>query len=1330
MKLFEYVEHIGDWRVLIQTRDIRDAAITTRLIADGAVITDKLHDGAVTTEKILDANVTEAKIHDGAVTTPKLHDGAVTTRKIENYDPESETPTGVVTNKIADKAVTTPKIADGAVTEDKISGGLIDGVMTQPAVTTPKLAKGAVTSDKIDDYAVKQQHIDNNAIQSRHIEAGAVISQHIHKDAVTNEKIHDGAVDSDALAPNSVTEGKIRDGSVTSEKIAEGYYNELGEWVSAPAVTADKISGVNDPEGPAVTEEKIATGAVTTDKLSGVDSEAGAAVTEDKIANLSVTESKIAAGAVTTDKISGGMVDGVDTPPAVTTNKIADYNVTTEKIADRNVTEEKLADGAITTEKLATPVITQLQTIMDAEPTAGSEKPVNSGGVDKYLAKLIVTKEDSPTFTQGVVLTDGNIESNNRYGYVAPILLKAKETLLLNQGANIYQGGNVALVYECNSEGVFIRTLLYDSEHLYTSRPRSYTNSDTDIYVGICGYTSELKYIIQEKTAAAPNNIFEERTNILAEGVDSIPTEGSNKLVRSGGIQQAIQQALTNKVDYYVQDVTNTENIREDRWIKYTTGTSQVASAAGQWTTRTYPCIGIEKLYCKVGSDGSSPASIAFYSREPEFNNNDSAYYLQAVSVQAQSGVKEYVVNIPEEATWVVISNRGATFDSPVVKFYSQKAIADAILNYDSELLYQSTNSVSSSTIVYSFNVSGVENGTQLELEVTEVEGNTELMITLFASDKAIYEKHNVLNGKYYFEKTPGLTYIRLYKYAVEGNLYNWKLRTLTKHYPIQNRDFAPFLPAKQVDTIDLGTPFSGYYGYNANQDSENTRVSAGYWVSWPLQKTNGFTIKIEFDVSQYVVNFSSFNETYQRRSESSITTSPFELDLSSCRGWNLAIRKTNYAAITPADVEDAITVTKVSGTIYEKPLLKYEVEKIVDKKIQDIGDISAIEANANKALTLSKEGYGLNPFVEKPFYYHFKANDFIHDMNVRRAIASQSLDDVELAARLGFGLIEANIQSTSDGHFVVIHGTSGTFGPECKSINPNVISTADLQATAINSVTLDWIKTNVRYDSYYEKYQTALPSLEEFCEACKKHNIGIFAGTSNKNAIEICVKYLGQNVVVYGPPTDIRTYFNGWCFIWNNSTDTTVEQILAACRQKGAPVMYGLGPNLAAQLYADDNMNALIESMHQEGFLIGWTANYDTEENGRKYHKLGMDFSSSANDINPFEANYEVFDIDSNNLPTTTGSVSNGIISLANGQTITCGNAAKIIGKGWLSIRFNGTLTFTFGSRGNIGRTITSDGSEDIVITDYFFVRGSTLTVTAGAETTVTKFLYKTSKC
>ena len=112
MKLFEFVEHIGRWRVLINGSDIVNGAITTDKIADGAVTEEKIADGAVTTPKIADEAVTTPKIADEAVTTPKIADGAVTTPKIADG--------AVTTPKIADGAVTNPKIADGAVSWGKL----------------------------------------------------------------------------------------------------------------------------------------------------------------------------------------------------------------------------------------------------------------------------------------------------------------------------------------------------------------------------------------------------------------------------------------------------------------------------------------------------------------------------------------------------------------------------------------------------------------------------------------------------------------------------------------------------------------------------------------------------------------------------------------------------------------------------------------------------------------------------------------------------------------------------------------------------------------------------------------------------------------------------------------------------------------------------------------------------------------------------------------------------------------------------------------------------------------------------------------------------------
>ena len=399
---------------------------------------------------------------------------------------------------------------------------------------------------------------------------------------------------------------------------------------------------------------------------------------------------------------------------------------------------------------------------------------------------------------------------------------------------------------------------------------------------------------------------------------------------------------------------------------------------------------------------------------------------------------------------------------------------------------------------------------------------------------------------------------------------------------------------------------------------------------------------------------------------------------------------------------------------------------------VSNVAEVSNAVYEAKKEIKAAKDGYGLSPFAGKPFYYHFAANGFIKDSQNHKVIASESLEDVELAARLGFGFIEANIHKTSDDKYIVIHGSSGTFGPECKSADENVITTSALQNTTINSVTLDWIKTYVRYDSYYTKYQTTIPSLEEFCSACKTNSIGIFAGVEgDKDAFDICVKYLGNDVIVYGSPSYIRDYFTGFVFTWNNNSATTISQLLTNARSIGAPYLCGLGPALLTRLENDNELESLIEQMHNEGFLVGWAEVYAEEAKGREYIRLGMDFSGSGHSVNMFDHNYSITDLDdNNNQPTTTGTIADGVISLASGETVTCGSTDIIgVGKGNLCIRFNGTLSINFGSLGNRA-SLVSDGSELLNISDYFFQRNTQLVVIAGANTTITHFVYKTSRC
>ena len=353
-----------------------------------------------------------------------------------------------------------------------------------------------------------------------------------------------------------------------------------------------------------------------------------------------------------------------------------------------------------------------------------------------------------------------------------------------------------------------------------------------------------------------------------------------------------------------------------------------------------------------------------------------------------------------------------------------------------------------------------------------------------------------------------------------------------------------------------------------------------------------------------------------------------------------------------------------------------------------------------------------------------------------RKAIAGESLEDVEMAARLGFRFIEANIWQTSDGNYVCIHGNNGAFGPIVKSINESVISTNDLQNTKISSVTLDWIKSYVRYDSDYEKYQTTIPSIEEFCKACKQNNLGIVAGVrGNKKAVEICVKYLSDKVIVYGPPLDIRDYYKGYVLTWNNKCDDGVASLLDQAHSLGKPYICGLGSLAISQLEKQNELESFIKTMHNYGYLVAWASVYTQELESMKYASMEMDVSASGHEVNSFESNYEYYDIDDvNHLPITTGTLSNGMISLRSNNTVTCGSTSIVdVGKGSLTIKFKGSIRIHFGSLGSSGSRyeLKSDGNDLYIFSDYFFHRSTKLTILSlSDDTAISHFEYTTAVC
>lgn len=155
MKLFDFDIHIGDWRVLVQSRDIQNGAVQSRHITDNAV----------TTEKIGDGEVKSRNIAPEAVTTDKIGPGEV---KSVN---------------IGKEAVTTEKLADESVTGDEIEGNAVkNGKLAKDAVHARNIKNRSVTSEKIGIKAIRSEHIGDGQVKAVHIDKSQLDWDHLNPD--------------------------------------------------------------------------------------------------------------------------------------------------------------------------------------------------------------------------------------------------------------------------------------------------------------------------------------------------------------------------------------------------------------------------------------------------------------------------------------------------------------------------------------------------------------------------------------------------------------------------------------------------------------------------------------------------------------------------------------------------------------------------------------------------------------------------------------------------------------------------------------------------------------------------------------------------------------------------------------------------------------------------------------------------------------------------------------------------------------------------------------------------------------------------------------------
>ena len=362
----------------------------------------------------------------------------------------------------------------------------------------------------------------------------------------------------------------------------------------------------------------------------------------------------------------------------------------------------------------------------------------------------------------------------------------------------------------------------------------------------------------------------------------------------------------------------------------------------------------------------------------------------------------------------------------------------------------------------------------------------------------------------------------------------------------------------------------------------------------------------------------------------------------------------------------------------------------------------------------------GANPFrFRGPFYAHLFINKIYQD-STNIVIPSESLEDIRVARRLGFDVIEANVHQTSEGKYIVIHGASGTFGYEVTDLNGD-FTYAD---TAINSVSLDWIKANIRYRSDIPRYRTTIPTLEEFLRECRLQGMIPFAQANTAEMVELLDGIMGYgNYLAYNGTRALTS-----APIVEYKSLTTKAEILERARSFGVPYIYAMGN---VDSFTDEELADIVASLHKEGYMIA-TA-YRSGMAALKCRKFGFDLIASTWEVNDFDNanlctlssgfNWDDFQINS-------GTIENDGLHLLVGQNIRPATipGTVFLGKAQIQVTFVGELYIECG---NDYATVTSDGKNPVVFSSYFINTAPTFYISGqGDGAVITDLVFKASKC
>lgn len=394
-------------------------------------------------------------------------------------------------------------------------------------------------------------------------------------------------------------------------------------------------------------------------------------------------------------------------------------------------------------------------------------------------------------------------------------------------------------------------------------------------------------------------------------------------------------------------------------------------------------------------------------------------------------------------------------------------------------------------------------------------------------------------------------------------------------------------------------------------------------------------------------------------------------------------------------------------------------------KNIQGVSQVNdkVNSASENIAKTFNAKALGSQMFNGYKYCSHLFIDTIDDDEPV---IPCQSVFDIEIAARLGFRMVELNAHKTATaGKFIVMHGESGKIGHQLKALDDS-----DISNLSIESVSFEDFKTKYVYRSKYEKYQVPVTDLEEALYACKKYNIIPFVMYAyDRTEIDIIRAICGNNFVLYVGSSYYlsRIFFDGAVQLYTSNTD--LDQIKAMCKNMGVPFTYSLSPE-ALQRLTDTQISDIVKAIHDEGCYAGFAGAYQSPVANNKMFNLGFDYSGTG---------WEVEDFNNGNMANLHADLSfadfgyqvtpDGVLHLSDKETMQSQITDEpFLSKAILRIMFSGTIYVVMGNY--IHHTFESDGRKELILSSYFMQSAPNFVLHADGDVDIFNCTYCASKC